>query len=74
MNCCNEYGDCRQGRNCPARVAKVKRRTPKDAQPLRPGFTWRRNLKRLALWLAISWVVLVFGLIFMVAFGAVRIV
>ena len=19
MNCCNEYGDCRQGRDCPAR-------------------------------------------------------
>jgi len=26
MNCCDEYGDCRQGRDCPARVAKVGRR------------------------------------------------
>jgi 1,4-dihydroxy-2-naphthoate octaprenyltransferase len=21
MNCCNDYGDCRQGRDCPARKA-----------------------------------------------------
>ena len=23
MNCCNEYGDCRQGRDCPARSYKA---------------------------------------------------
>lgn len=23
MNCCNDYGDCNQGRNCPARAAKT---------------------------------------------------
>lgn len=22
MNCCDEYGDCQQGRNCPARTNK----------------------------------------------------
>ena len=58
MNCCNEYGDCRQGRDCPARVAKVKQRIPKHAQPLRPGFTWRRNVRRLAEWMLITIVLL----------------
>jgi hypothetical protein len=24
MNCCDEYGDCRQGRNCPARAQACK--------------------------------------------------
>lgn len=24
MNCCNEYGDCNQGRNCPARTLASK--------------------------------------------------
>lgn len=23
VNCCDEYGDCRQGRDCPVRVARV---------------------------------------------------
>lgn len=45
MNCC-DY-DCTQGRDCPARVAKVGRRIPKHAQPLR-GTTWRNQLKDLA--------------------------
>ena len=24
MNCCDEYGDCRQGRDCPARASVCK--------------------------------------------------
>ena len=36
MNCCDEYGNCRQGRDCPARVAKVGQRMP-DAEPLPPS-------------------------------------
>lgn len=24
MNCCDEYGDCQQGRNCPARTRRVR--------------------------------------------------
>lgn len=50
--CCNH--GCNQGRACPARVAKVKQRYPKQATPLRAGFTWRRNLKHLAKWMLIS--------------------
>ena len=47
MNCCDDYGDCRQGRDCPARVAKVKQRYPKHPQP-HPHSIWRRHLKALA--------------------------
>ena len=45
----------------PANVAKVKRRIPRDAQPLRHGYTWRRNVKHLAKWLAITWLALIVG-------------
>ncbi len=47
MNCCDEYGDCRQGRDCPARVAKVGQRTPKHPKPLRVKHG-RNHLKDLA--------------------------
>ncbi len=47
MNCCNEYGDCRQGRDCPARVAKVGQRIPKTPKPLRHPFV-NVHLKHLA--------------------------
>ena len=58
MNCCDEYGDCRQGRDCPvrtkpAKVAKVKQRAPKHPAPLRQGDHWRANLRHLAKWLLI---------------------
>ena len=46
MNCCDEYGDCRQGRDCPARVAKVGNRMHAK-NPLR-GPSWRMYLKHLA--------------------------
>lgn len=52
MNCCDDFGDCRQGRDCPvrkqgAKVAKVGRRIPKHPQPPRPE-RWRDYLKDLA--------------------------
>lgn len=47
MNCCDEYGDCRQGRDCPAHVAKVGQRIPKHPKPLRPKHS-RDYLKDLA--------------------------
>lgn len=46
MNCCDEYGECNQGRNCPARVAKA-RPVMRAADPL-PASVWRYWLKRLA--------------------------
>jgi 1,4-dihydroxy-2-naphthoate octaprenyltransferase len=33
MNCCDEYGDCRQGRDCPARQSRV---------PVRYDSGWKR--------------------------------
>lgn len=60
MNCCNEYGDCRQGRDCPARVAKVKRRIPKHPVPLRSGEYLRRNLRHLAKWMLLA-IAVMFG-------------
>ena len=40
MNCCDDYGNCRQGRDCPVRVAHA-------AQPLIP----KRLLGRFFYWL-----------------------
>jgi hypothetical protein len=56
MNCCDEYGDCRQGRDCPVRVAKVGRKDHAPA-PLPTSF-WRAYLKHLAKWMLICIVVL----------------
>jgi hypothetical protein len=25
MNCCDDYGNCRQGRDCPVRVERIRR-------------------------------------------------
>lgn len=44
MSCCNH--DCNQGRNCPARVARVGQRY-QGPEPLL-GSPWRRHLKELA--------------------------
>lgn len=30
MNCCNDNGDCRQGRDCPARVCRQRAGKPAD--------------------------------------------
>lgn len=52
MNCCDEYGECRQGRDCPIRVAKVGRKDHAPA-PL-PASPWRAYLKHLAKWMLIG--------------------
>lgn len=70
MNCCDEYGNCNQGRNCPvrvAKVAKVNRRAP-AAKPLPPS-VWRYQLRHLAKWMLI---VLAVMLVSALTVGAIR--
>jgi hypothetical protein len=57
MNCCDEYGECNQGRDCPVRVAKVKSRTPRYPTPLRQEIS-RVYLRHLAKWMLIAIAVL----------------
>ncbi len=52
MNCCDEYGNCNQGRNCPIRVARIGQRM-KTADPLPPS-SWRDRLRRLAYWVMMA--------------------
>jgi hypothetical protein len=52
MNCCDEYGNCNQGRNCPVRVAKYKP-VMLAADPLPPSI-WRDQLKRLGYWVLMA--------------------
>ena len=51
-NCCDDYGNCNQGRDCPIRVARVGQRM-KSADPLPPSI-WRHQLKRLAYWMLMA--------------------
>ena len=52
MNCCNDFGDCDQGRDCPVRVAKYKP-VMMAADPLPPSI-WRNQLKRLGYWVLMA--------------------
>ena len=52
MNCCDDFGDCTQGRNCPVRVAKYKP-VMMAADPLPPSI-WRDQLKRLWYWMLMA--------------------
>ena len=52
MNCCDDFGDCTQGRNCPVRVAKYKP-VMLAADPLPPSI-WRDQLKRLGYWMLMA--------------------
>ena len=52
MNCCDAYGNCNQGRDCPVRVAKIGQKM-KCAESLPPS-TWRYKVKCLAYWILIA--------------------
>ena len=52
MNCCNDFGDCNQGRDCPVRVAKYKP-LMLAADPLPPSI-WRDQLRRLGYWVLMA--------------------
>jgi len=56
LNCCDEYGNCRQGRNCPVRISC-------DSQPS----TSKRLLRRFSYWLLIA----ILGLLWMAFLVAV---
>jgi hypothetical protein len=58
MNCCDEYGNCRQGRDCPVRIARA-------SQP----FVLKRPLRRFFYWLLIA-ILGVLWLAFLVAIVA----
>ena len=57
MNCCDEFGNCNQGRNCPVRVAKIGKKL--HGPELLPTSTWREQLRLLAEWMLLGIVGLV---------------
>ena len=63
-NCCDDYGNCNQGRDCPIRVARIGQRM-KAADPLPPSI-WRQQLRYLAEWVLMG-IVGVVWLTFLVA-------
>ena len=52
MNCCDDFGNCNQGRDCPIRVARIGQRM-KSADPLPPSI-WREQIKRLGYWVLMA--------------------
>jgi hypothetical protein len=52
MNCCDDFGDCNQGWDCPVRVAKYKP-VMLAAEPLPPS-VWREQLRYLAEWVLLG--------------------
>jgi hypothetical protein len=54
MNCCDEYGNCNQGRDCPVRAARVARIGRKDhAREALPRSLSRVYLHHLAKWMLV---------------------
>jgi hypothetical protein len=55
VSCCNN--DCEQGKDCPARVARVGGYRKQTRQPL-PPTTWRNNVRHLAWWMLVTFIVM----------------
>lgn len=49
MNCCDEAGNCRQGRDCPVRLARMGMAVPEDNAPS-PEQRQRQELRDWLVW------------------------
>jgi hypothetical protein len=87
MNCCNDYGDCRQGRDCPARsscnakstevrqVAQVVRMQMAQIERMRPRMAAARgevSERKVGLIFAGWWAFCVVSLIAIAVFGRLQ--
>lgn len=52
MNCCDEFGNCNQGRDCPVRVARVGK-VMHGPEPL-PNSKWRDFVSLAVVWLLLA--------------------
>jgi hypothetical protein len=53
MNCCDDYGNCTQGRDCPIRAASMIPIKEQGRSPIR-GSAWRRQIGGLLKWIALG--------------------
>jgi hypothetical protein len=68
VNCCDEYGNCNQGLDCPVRVAKIGKKV--HGPELLPQSVWRYMLRRVAWWFVMG-ILGMLWLAFLVACAAV---
>jgi len=52
VSCCDEFGNCNQGRDCPVRVAKIGKKL--HGPELLPPSMWRHMLRRVAYWFVLA--------------------
>ena len=59
MNCCDDYGDCQQGRDCPVRNATTRTypRTLREAFPHAPDPTFEEEMVNWG-WFLFSYVII----------------
>ena len=49
MNCCDDYGNCRQGRDCPVRVERLRKIRDMQEDPIRSACVTRITYVLIAL-------------------------